>query len=119
MKWLQNLIVFFGAILIYLHIFIHFKISSFNEFTTISTISKENILSSVYYKLPFVFDGTTIIKPINLKVLKDKKDIEAETDTKDSKESKELNETKLKSDTKKNKKDKGIYKKSYEAFPLL
>jgi hypothetical protein len=122
MKWLQNLIVFFGAILIYLHIFIHFKISSFNEFTTIGTISKENILSSVYYKLPFVFDGTTIIKPIDLKVLKDKKDIETETkDSKDSKESKELNETKLKSksDTKKNKKDKGIYKKSYEAFPLL
>ena len=64
MKWLQNLIVFFGAILIYLHIFIHFKISSFNEFTTIGTISKENILSSVYYKLPFVFDGTNISVPL-------------------------------------------------------
>lgn len=110
MKWLQNLIVFFGAILIYLHIFIHFKISSFNEFTTINSISKENILSSVYYKLPFVFDGTTIIKPIDLKLLKDKTK-ETKTDAIDS----NVDSNVLK---KKNKKDKGI-KKSYESFPLL
>ena len=104
MKWLQNLIVFFGAILIYLHIFIHFKISSFNEFTTIGTVSKENILSSVYYKLPFVFDGTTIIKPIDLKMLKDK-------NLKDLKETKDVKDVKYV-------KKKGMYK-TYESLPLL
>ena len=104
MKWLQNLIVFFGAILIYLHIFIHFKISSFNEFTTIDSISKENILSSVYYKLPFVFDGTTIIKPIDLKMLKDK-------NLKDLKETKDVKDVKYV-------KKKGMYK-TYESLPLL
>lgn len=103
MKWLQNLIVFFGAILIYLHIFIHFKINMLNEFTTIDSISKENILSSVYYKLPFVFDGTTIIKPIDLKLLKKK------NKTKETKESKESKEST---------KNKGI-KKSYESLSLL
>jgi hypothetical protein len=104
MKWLQNLILFFGAILIYLHIFIHFKISSLNEFTTIGTITKENILSSVYYKLPFVFDGTTIIKPIDLKMLKDK--------NKETKETKDVSKDKI------TKNKKGMYK-SYESLPLL
>ena len=64
MKWLQNLILFFGTILIYLHIYIHFKISIFNEFITIDDVCKEKIQSSIYFKLPFVFDGTTIVKPL-------------------------------------------------------
>ena len=64
MKWLQNIIVFFGSILIYLHIYIHFKISIFNEFIHIEDLCKEKIMSTIYFKLPFVFDGTNIIKPI-------------------------------------------------------
>lgn len=72
MKWLQNIILFFGTILIYLHIYIHFKISEFNEFTDINDICKEKIMSSIYFKLPFVFDGTTILKPIEKKEKKEK-----------------------------------------------
>jgi len=102
MKWLQNLIFFFGAILIYLHIFIHFKISELNEFTTINEISKEKILSSIYYKLPFVFDGTTIIKPVDLISLKEKK--KKEKENKNDKE---------------NDKEKRIYKNTYQPLPLL
>ena len=101
---LHKLIFFFGAILIYLHIFIHFKISALNEFTTIDAISKEKILSSIYYKLPFAFDGTNIIKPIDLKMIKEK----------ETKETKESN-----TQTKSKDKKKKIYKKSYESFPLL
>jgi hypothetical protein len=67
MKWLQNIILFFGAILLYLHIYIHFKISGLNEFNEIDNLSKEKITSAIYYKLPFVFDGSTIIKPISSK----------------------------------------------------
>ena len=115
MKWLQNLIFFFGAILIYLHIFIHFKINMLNEFTTIGTVSKENILSSVYYKLPFVFDGTTIIKPIDLKLLKN--ETKETKDTKETKENDKDSKDKIMKESK-NKKNKGI-KKSYESFPLL
>ena len=63
LDYLLQIIIFFGGILFYLHVYIHFKINSLNEFTTIDQdISKEKILSSIYYKLPFVFDGTTIIK---------------------------------------------------------
>jgi Fe-S-cluster formation regulator IscX/YfhJ len=75
MKWLQNIILFFGTILIYLHIYIHFKISALNEFTDINDICKEKIMSSIYFKLPFVFDGTTILKPINEKKEKDRRKI--------------------------------------------
>jgi hypothetical protein len=109
MKWLQNLILFFGAILLYLHIYVHFKISIYNEFTTLEEISKEKILSSIYYKLPFVFDGTTIIKPItsdDLKMIK--------------KENKEK-ERKEKDNEKKERKSKNSkeYTKEYESLPML
>ena len=64
MKGLQNFIIFIGGILLYLHIYVHFKISLFNEFTDINDICKEKIMSAIYFKLPFVFDGTTVLKPI-------------------------------------------------------
>lgn len=93
LDYLLKIIIFLGGILLYLHIYIHFKINKLNEFTTIdhTNISKENILTSIYYKLPFVFDGTTIIKNLDAKNL----------DT-------------IKSETK----DK-IYTKTYEPLPLL
>jgi hypothetical protein len=75
MNWLQNIILFFGTILIYLHIYIHFKISIFNEFTDINDICKEKIMSSIYFKLPFVFDGTMILKPLVEKKEKDRRKI--------------------------------------------
>ena len=78
----------------YLHIYIHFKINDYNEFIEMKEkeINKQNILSSIYYKLPFVFDGTEIIKPFK----KDKDD----------------------KDGKKDKKER-TYTKSYESLPLL
>jgi len=85
----------------YLHIYIHFKISEYNEFIEIKEISKQTILSSIYYKLPFVFDGTDIIKPF-------KKD--EEKDKKDEKENKKEN--------KKEKKER-TYIKPYESLSLL
>jgi len=65
MNFLKNIILFFLILLLYLHIYIHFKINDSNEFINIeSEINKQKILSSIYYKLPFVFDGTDIIKPL-------------------------------------------------------
>ena len=43
---------------IYAHIYIHFMISPNNEASILKSITKEDITSSVYSKLPFVFDGT-------------------------------------------------------------
>ena len=75
MKWLKNTILFLGSILLYLHIYIHFKISIFNEFANIDDVCKEKIMSTIYYKLPFVFDGTTIIKTLDEKKEKDRRKI--------------------------------------------
>jgi hypothetical protein len=50
MKWLTNIIIFFGVILLYLHIYIHFKISDYNEFKTIDEISSESISVEVFHK---------------------------------------------------------------------
>ena len=59
---LLQIIFFLGGILLYLHIYIHFKITTLNECTNLYEVSKETILSNIYFKIPFVFDGTTIIK---------------------------------------------------------
>jgi mannose-6-phosphate isomerase-like protein (cupin superfamily) len=83
----------------YLHIYIHFKISECNEFIEFKEdINKQTILSSIYYKLPFVFDGTDIIKPF--KKEKDKND-------KNDKKEKDKN------------KNKNIHIKPYEPISLL
>jgi hypothetical protein len=79
MKGLQNFIIFIGGILIYLHIYVHFKISLFNEFTEINDICKEKIMSAIYFKLPFVFDGTMILKPLLEKKEKDRRKIYKKT----------------------------------------
>jgi hypothetical protein len=95
MNFLKNLIIFFGTILLYLHIYIHFKISGTNEFSQINNVndlSKQKIMSTIYYKLPFVFDGTSIIKPFDLKQIKNQKD---------------------------EKDNENIYKKTYEKMALL
>jgi hypothetical protein len=100
MNFLKNLIIFFGTILLYLHIYIHFKISTINEFSQINSVddlSKQKIMSTIYYKLPFVFDGTTIIKPFDLKQIKN------QNDDKD----------------KKSKPNENVYKKTYEKMALL
>ena len=101
MNFLKNLIIFFGTILLYLHIYIHFKISGMNEFSqikynSVDDLSKRKIMTTIYYKLPFVFDGTTIIKPFDLKQIKKEKD---------KKDQKNQNER--------------VYKKTYEKMTLL
>jgi hypothetical protein len=66
MGWLKTIFILFCSILLYLHIFIHFKVNNFNEFTNIDDICKETITNTIHYKLPFVFDGSTIMKSYDL-----------------------------------------------------
>jgi hypothetical protein len=62
MNWL--LIVFF--IMVYIHIFLHFKVSPANELSKLKDVCKEDITNTIYFKLPFMFDGSTIIKNVNV-----------------------------------------------------
>jgi hypothetical protein len=59
---LLQIIFFLAGILLYLHIYIHFKTTTLNECRNLYDVSKESILSNIYFKIPFVFDGTSIIK---------------------------------------------------------
>ena len=110
MNFLKNIIIFFGSILLYLHIYIHFKISGVNEFSQINELTKQKIMTTIYYKLPFVFDGTSIIKPFDLNQIKKK--------YKNEKKNKIDN---INNDKKnqKNKKPEQIYIKPYEKIALL
>jgi hypothetical protein len=62
----MKIIFIFIFIFIYIHIYLHFKINPINELNTIQDICKLEVSNTCYYKLPFVFDGSTIIKGVQL-----------------------------------------------------
>jgi len=62
MNWL--LIVFF--IMVYIHIFLHFMVSPANELSRLKDVCKEDITNTIYFKLPFIFDGNTIIQNVDI-----------------------------------------------------
>ena len=95
MRWYQTLIILFFSIIVYLHIFLHFKVNEFNEFTILDDVCKDSIMNTIHYKLPFVFDGTTIIPSYDLSQCT--KFVSNET----------------------NKLNKNIYLKTYESVPML
>ena len=71
MNWL--IIIF--CIVLYIHIYLHFKINPYNELSTLNDICKQDITNTIYYKLPFIFDGSTILNKVDLSActyLKDK-----------------------------------------------
>ncbi len=55
-------------IFVYLHIYIHFSVNLSNKMNELEDITKQSITDTVYMKLPFLFNGTTIIKPIENKI---------------------------------------------------
>lgn len=62
MNWL--LIIIF--IMVYIHIFLHFKVNPLNEMSKLNDVCKEDITNTIYFKLPFMFDGSTIIKNVDI-----------------------------------------------------
>ena len=101
MRWFQTLFVLFFSILLYLYIFLYFKVNGFNEFTVLDDVCKDSIMNTIHYKLPIVFDGTNIMPSYDLSQC-----------TKFDKS----NETKF---DKSNKSNKNIFLKTYESVPML
>lgn len=65
MSWL-TIFILFCFVLIYLHIFIHFKVNIYNEFSLLDDINRVSIADTIDHKLPFIFDGSGIIQPYDL-----------------------------------------------------
>ena len=62
---MMNLIILFFFVMIYIHIYLHFKVNPLNEISEINDICKQEISNTCYYKLPFVFDGKSILNKYN------------------------------------------------------
>ena len=62
----MKFVFLFIFIFLYIHIYLHFKINPMNELNTIQDICKLEVSNTCYYKLPFIFDGSTIIKDVQL-----------------------------------------------------
>ena len=46
---MMNLIILFFFVMIYIHIYLHFKINPFNEMSQINDICKQEISNTCYY----------------------------------------------------------------------
>ena len=71
----MNWLIIFFCIILYIHIYLHFKINPYNELSTLNDICKQDITNTIYFKLPFMFDGSTILNDVDLSActyLKDK-----------------------------------------------
>jgi hypothetical protein len=62
----MNFIIIIIIILVYIHIFLHFKVNPYNELSNLKDVCKQEISNTTYFKLPFIFDGTSILQKINL-----------------------------------------------------
>ena len=62
----MKLIILFFFVMVYIHIYLHFKINPLNELSELNDICKQEISNTCYYKLPFVFDGKLILNNIDL-----------------------------------------------------
>ena len=62
----MNFIIIIIIIMVYIHIFLHFKINPYNELSILKDVCKQEISNTTYFKLPFIFDGTSILQKINL-----------------------------------------------------
>jgi hypothetical protein len=60
----MKIIIFLLIILFIVHIYLHFMVHPENYLAKLSSVTQEEITNTVYYKLPFIIDGSSIIQPI-------------------------------------------------------
>jgi hypothetical protein len=55
-------------IFVYLHVYIHFSVNPSNKMNELEDVTKQSITDTVYMKLPFLFNGTSIMNPVENKM---------------------------------------------------
>lgn len=63
-----SILMMIVIIFVYLHIYIHFSVNPSNYMNELEDITKQTITDTIYMKLPFLFNGTTIIHDLNNKI---------------------------------------------------
>ena len=63
---MMKIIILFFFVMVYIHIYLHFKINPLNELSELNDICKQEISNTCYYKLPFVFDGKLVLNNVDL-----------------------------------------------------
>ena len=63
----MKIIIYFLLIMIAIHIYLHFIIHPENYLSKLKDITREEITNTVYYKLPFIINGSDIIQPAKIK----------------------------------------------------
>ena len=61
-----NIVLCIFFIMIYIHIYLHFKINPLNEMSILTDKCKQEISNTCYYKLPFIINDTTFINTIDI-----------------------------------------------------
>ena len=61
-----NIVVCIFFIMIYIHIYLHFKINPLNEMSILTDKCKQEISNTCYYKLPFIINDATFINKIDI-----------------------------------------------------
>jgi len=97
-----NIVICIFFIMMYIHIYLHFKINPLNEMSILTDKCKQEISNTCYYKLPFIINDATFINTIDISNCTKCNDTKC-NDTK-------CNDTKVKDNK---------YIKEYESIPLL
>jgi len=64
---IMKLFVYFLIIMVAIHIYLHFIVHPENYLSTLKDTTREEITDTVYYKLPFFFNGSDILQPLHIK----------------------------------------------------
>lgn len=61
-----NIVLFIFFIMVYIHIYLHFKINPLNEMSTITDYCKQEVSNTCYYKLPYIITNAPFINDFDL-----------------------------------------------------
>lgn len=63
----MKIIIYFLLIMIAIHVYLHFIVHPENYLSRLKETTREEITNTVYYKLPFIINGSDVIQPTKLK----------------------------------------------------
>jgi hypothetical protein len=66
MSWLIAILFSLFIIVLYLHVYLHFRVSPDNRYEHLTDVCRKNITDMIYYKSPFTFKCLSMVKDIDI-----------------------------------------------------